>query len=35
MPGMVVCSHEVSRKHIGELWAQRVSPHAKNLSPAS
>jgi hypothetical protein len=35
MLGLVVCSHEVSCKHIGELGVQRVSPHAKNLSPAS
>ena len=35
MPGMVVCSHQVGREHIGELWGQRVSPHAMNLSPAS
>jgi len=26
MPGLVVCSNQVSRKHIGELWVQRMSP---------
>jgi hypothetical protein len=35
MPAMVVCSHQVSRKHIGELWVQRVSPQAQNPSLAS
>ena len=35
MPGMVVCANQVSRKHNGELWAQRVSPQAKPPSLAS